>query len=229
LTDYYSADPIPSSSDAAAWMYRIHNRVNGKLREQKLLDTPDPSWSEVKDQYTKWIAAPCSTRRMVGWDFFFSVAYTTPSHRHPSAPMPGAPPRETIRTNALLNRWNMLPKSQRIPYIKTWWASISTILPFPEWREAWNAAIHRHGLAPVEKGRNAVAAWLFRMEKDVCSHLKEAAPHDTFEGLCSELSTFSSGCGSSKRSKTCRATKKSARLMLKTRRQTKFRLTGGFL
>jgi hypothetical protein len=217
-------------SAAAHWMYRIHNRVNGKLREQKLIETADPTWGSVKTLYTSWLRAPCSTRRMVGWDFLFSVAYTTPSPRVASAPMPGAPPRDAIAgSDALLNRWNMLAREARIPYIQAWWSTLPHILPYAEWREAWRAAVKQHGEAPVAAGRKAVTAWLYKMEKSVCQTLSEQIPHDSFEGLCSELETFTSGCGTAKKVKTCRATKRTARATLKKRRRQTYRATGGYL
>jgi hypothetical protein len=215
----------------AYWMFRIHNRVNGKLREQKLLETPDPEWREVEKRYKEWIRAPCSTRRMVGWDFLFSVAFTTPSPRQASAPMQGAPPKEALHTPELLNRWNMLSRELRIPYIRDWWSSIGDILPFPEWRSAWKAAWKQYGEPPLLKGRKSVTAWLYKMERTVCAALREAVPHDSFNGLCSELSAFSSGCSgkSSSRSKTCRARKRNVRQTLKKRRRSSYKQTGGFL
>jgi hypothetical protein len=123
----------------------------------------------------------------------------------------------------------VLSRDARIPYIRAWWRSLAAVLPFAEWRTAWAAAIRRHGEAPLEAGRKAMTAWLYRMEKAVCEELHEQKPHDSFEGLCSELATFSSGCGSSKRSKTCRSKKRHARRTLKHRRRATYKLTGGFL
>ncbi len=218
LTDYYFADPIPAkAADMAEWMFRIHNRVNGKLREQKLLDTPNPKWPEIHRRYTAWIAAPCTARRMMGWDFLFSIANTTPSPTTQSTPMPGAPP--SLPTDSLRNRWNTLGAAERWPYLEAWWLSLGAVLPFPSWKAAWEAAWAAAGAPPVRKGKRAMVAWLFAMERGVCAHLKETAPHDSFGGLCSELAAFSSGCGRSKRSKTCRASKQKARASLKTRRR----------
>ncbi len=228
LTDYFFADPIPTEATAAGeWMYRIHNRVNCKLREQKLLDAQNPKWTEIKDRYAEWIAAPCTTRRMVGWDFLFSIAHTTPSEKQRSTPMPGAPP--VLPTLSLQNRWNVLPAAKRFPYLEAWWGTLGDVLPFAEWRGAWVAAEKVHGSAPVRRGKRAMVAWLYGMERSVCAHLREQVPHDSFEGLCSELATFSSGCGKSKRSKTCRATKGRARATLKQRRRSQYRAVGGYL
>jgi hypothetical protein len=230
LTDYIAADPIPvDRKDYGKWMYRIHNRVSGKLRDQKLLDTSDPSWADIQQRYDEWIKAPCSARRMVGWDFLFSVAYTTPSPSVPTSPMYDAPPVDALSTPELRNRWGLIKREERLPYFRSWWATLAEVLPFPEWRQAWSSALRQHGTPPVEKGRKSVTSWLYRMETAVCKHLKETQPHNSFEGLCSELSTFSSGCGKAKKGKTCRATKQIARKTLKQRRQTTYRAMGGYL
>lgn len=228
LTDYIFADPLPSATNMAEWMYRIHNRVNCKLREQKLLDTPNPKWPEIRKRYEEWIEAPCTTRRMIGWDFLFSIANTTPSAKAHATPMPGAPPTAKLPTH-LLNRWNLLSGSKRFPYLETWWKSLGDVLPFGEWRTAWSAALKVHGTAPVRQGKRTMVVWLYAMERSVCAHLKESVPHNSFEGLCSELATFSSACGKSKRSKTCRATKGRARATLKQRRRSQYRAVGGYL
>jgi hypothetical protein len=230
FTDYITADPIPAhQKDFPHWLYRIHNRVSGKLREQKLLETPDPKWSEIQKRYKEWIQAPCSRRRLVGWDFLFSVAYTTPSHSVSSKPMPGAPPKRFLKTAELQNRWNVLTREERIPFLQKWWSLLPAVLPFESWREAWKKALHEYGPAPVKQGRHKMTAWLYKMEKFICAFLQESTPHDSFEGLCSELSAFSSGCGSAKRSKTCRATKRTARTRLTRRRKFTYKATGGFL
>ncbi len=230
LTDYIFADPLPkAAADMGAWMYRIHNRVNGKLREQKLLDTPNPKWPEIQKRYAAWIQAPCSARRMVGWDFLFSIANTTPAEKAHSTPMPGAPPVAALPTAALRNRWNLMAAAERWSYLEAWWSTLEAVLPFAEWRAAWRSGLKTHGPAPVRKGKRAMVAWLYAMERAVCAHLKETIPHNSFGGLCSELATFSSGCGKSKRSKTCRATKGKARTTLKHRRRRTFRMLGGYL
>lgn len=230
LTDYYTADPIPSkAADYAHWLYRIHNRVNGKLRDQKLLKTADPSWETVQKRYKDWLAAPCVKRRMVGWDFLFSVAYTTPCPSVQTAPMAGAPPISALTTPELRNRWAVISREERLPFMASWWSALPKVLPFQIWRAAWERVVP--ATPSLVRGRKAITAWLYAAEKEMCVALKEDLPHDSFKGLCTELSTFSSGCGSkrSKRVKTCRSKKSIARKTLKTRRVKKYKAVGGFL
>jgi hypothetical protein len=229
LTDYYAMDPIPHDvRDYSQWLYRIHNRVNGKLREQKLLETRDPHWKTIQKMYKEQLQAPCTKRRMVGWDFLFSVAYTTPCPAVQSSPMPGAPPSSALTSPALRNRWSVMTREERLPYIRTWWSVLPAILPYKEWRQAW--ANHVPVVPSLEAGRRAITSWLYKAEQSMCAALQADVPHDSFTGLCSELNTFSSGCGArNKRVKTCRAQKSHARKTLKRRRAYRLKAVGGYL
>lgn len=229
LTDYIAADPIPQkATEYAAWLYRIHNRVNAKLREQKLLETQDPKWTTIRAQYTNYLKAPCVSRRMIGWDFLYSVAYTTPCRAVETAPMPGAPPLHALPTPALRNRWALISRAERIPYMTAWWDALPHVLPFKTWRDAWNT--HSPSRPCLDDGRDTMTAWLFDTERAVCAALREKAPHENYKGLCAELSTFASGCGRrSRRTKTCRAVKGRARATLRNRRTHVYKAVGGFL
>jgi hypothetical protein len=229
LTDYIAADPIPiKAADYAHWLYRIHNRVNAKLREQKLLEAKDPSWATIRARYTNYIKASCVAKRMIGWDFLYSVAYTTPCAAVETAPIPGAPPRDALTTPALRNRWAVISRAERLPFMTAWWDALPHVLPFKQWRDAWDkSAPIRPSLA---EGRDAMTEWLFETERAVCTTLREDAPHDDFKGLCAELSTFASGCGKrTRRAKTCRAVKGRARSTLRHRRTRVYKAVGGFL
>jgi len=225
LSDYYAMDPAPSQ-DFAPWLYRIHNRVNGKLRDQKLLETKDPLWKDVKATYASMIAKPCTQRRMIGWDFLFSVAYTTPGKAVSTSPMPNAPPLSILNTPELRNRWGMSNTNERLYYIQEWWSLLPNVLPFAEWRRIWHESVRK--IPNLTEGRRKITSWLYGAEKVMCQELQESQSHESFTGLCSELSAFSSGCGKSRnlKTKTCRAVK--GRGTLKKRRATRFRMTGGF-
>jgi hypothetical protein len=229
LTDYFHADPIPTNPrDMPQWMYRIHNCVNNKLRDQKLLNIQNPTWEAVKQRYGAIHAAPCTRNHMVGWDFLFSVAYTTPGAGVHGTPMPNVPPAHALHTPELRNRWSVISRAERLPYIDAWWDTLQHVLPYKEWRAAWRAVPARPRAAT---GRAAMTKWLYEAEKAVCKALNDTAPHTTYTGLCSELNTFTSGCGKSRnlKMKTCRATKHRARRTLKHRRRTTYKATGGFL
>ena len=226
LSDYYANDPVPTKKqDYAKWLYRIHNRVNGKLREQKILLANDPHWSSIKQHYQTMLKEPCTENTMTGWDFFYSVAYTTPCPSVISSPMPDAPPDPT--TPELRNRWGTMTREERIPYLEAWWSSLQEVLPYPRWRTAWSTLPKRPN---TQKGRGDLTRWLYKAEKHICAQLKHDTPHTNYHQVCRELNTFSSNCGKQKvKVKTCRTSKKNARSTLKVRRSSIYKLTGGFL
>jgi hypothetical protein len=216
LSDYYAADPLPSDgSNLPKWIYRIHNQVNKKLRDQRLPTAPNPSWESVKKKYEDWIELPCGARRMVGWDFLYSIAYTTPCAQVASVPLPGAP--TDLPTVELKNRWNLLSRAERLEKLENFWTALPAALPFKEWRTAWAQLAKR---PPLEKGRRAVTHWLFQIEQRICKLLSEPFEHTSPSKLCHDLSRFESGCGSKRSHKlrTCRSKKKQARETIKAQR-----------
>jgi hypothetical protein len=230
LSGYYDTRPIPAKHEEfERWLYHIHNDVNGKLRSQNLLKTDNPTYEEVHKLYSAWASTPCASTQMLGWDFLFSVANTTPSKSSHSSPMEGAP--TNTQTDKEKNKWNSMSYRERLPYVQKWWNLLGSVLPFKPWRDAWQKGTAAMGLAPVKKGKKAVLAWLYKMEKFVCRTMAEDAPHNSFDGLCKEITAFSSGCGkkTSPRVKTCRAKKNTARSTLRRNRMKRYTQSGGFL
>ena len=192
LSKYYSNRPIPDSYDKMnKWLYLIHNDVNDKLRSQNLLNQPNPPFEKVQDDYMKWSQSPCASSTILGWDFLFSIANTTPSKSLHSSPI-----------------------------VEKWWNLIKEVFPFKPWKSAWEKGELTYGKAPVSNGKKAVLTWLFNIQKVICQSMMEDTPYNSFSGLCKEVSAFSSGCGKAKTksTKTCRAKKQSVREKLRKSR-----------
>lgn len=216
LTIYYRENPIPKRyNELNYWLYKIHNKVNDKLRQQKLLSEPNPTFDEVKDKYKKWSESPCASSTILGWDFLFSIANTTPSRALHSTPIVNSPNEQP--TSEIKNEWNTMTYKERIPYVEKWWNLIKFVFPFEPWRNAWAKAEQKLGKAPVEKGKIAVLSWLYKVQKEVCTSMSEDSPYNSFNGLCKEVSLFSSGCGKSKtkKTKTCRSKNRAAHKTLR--------------
>lgn len=218
LSKYYLKRPVPSSyNNMNKWLYDIHNDVNDKLRSQNLLKTPNPPFSKIQDEYMKWSQSPCAPTTILGWDFLFSVANTTPSKSLHSTPIVDAPPN--LGTPELRNEWNTMDYKERIPIVERWWSLLPLIFPYKPWSAAWRSTC-ADIKPPVSSGKKAVLSWLFNIQKDVCQAMQEHAPHNSFSGLCKQVSAFSSGCGKAKtkNTKTCRAKKMAARNSLSRNR-----------
>ena len=52
------ADPAPYA--LAKWLWKIHNKVNEKLRKQNLNVEPDPTFAAVKALYLERLALGCT-------------------------------------------------------------------------------------------------------------------------------------------------------------------------
>ena len=229
LTDYIQADPIPKDpSDYPYWMYRIHNRVNNKLKEQGLPTEKAPSFLQVKKRYDSLLNQPCTIGTMVGWDFLFSIAYTHPCDSVKSSPLADAPESSTISDPVLRNRWNVMTKEERLPYLENFWTkALPNALPFKEWKDAWNKC-KTH--PPLSKDRKDMTDWLYSTEKCICKILSQPSPNHSFRNLCKELSTFESKCSNSKKKtvRTCRSIAKKRRETIKNRHKTIYKAIGGF-
>jgi len=186
LTEIYKELPLRESflHNLDEWMYKIHNKVNNKLRKQGLLKTPNPTFAEVKEMYEPWLKNP--PEHILGFDFFKSVAY--------------------IMTNS---------KGVTNATLKNWWSSVGPSLPFTSWQKQWKEAEEREGSAPVEKGKQAMIAWLYKIQGK-----------QTYNDFTKETRAFSSSC---KKGKTCRVAKTKQRDAIKVKRRKTLKQVGGFL
>lgn len=106
-------------------------------------------------------------------------------------------------------------KTSTEPELKEWWNSIGEALPFPAWRSEWSKAKEKEGKAPLEKGRRAVIAWLYRIQGK-----------QNYKDFTKETKAFSSSCT---KGKTCRVAKTKQRDALKIKRRKTLKQVGGFL
>ena len=217
LSDYYKAQPLHAATLKNAdtfsrWLYDIHNRVNGKLRGQGLLNTENPTWTTVRNKYKAQQSGLCGTSPLLGWDFMTSVAFTTPAINYKAAPMPDYDESEHLTlTLETKNRYNLLTREERILALKEWWSLIPAILPCSAWRASWASASAM--AIPLGDGREAAMQWMWAVEEQVCQGLRCSPPHESLPFLKKTMKVYESSCGLSKsrRAKTCRKMKKKAR------------------
>ncbi len=203
LADYYK-DEAPKMDDLPRWLYRIHNRVNAKLRGQGQQLPKDPTFREVREHYAWAIAPqPRQCESFPGWDFLFSVAYNHPLSVK-GKPMPDVPAEAYKGDDATKNRWNILEPRRRLKYWQRFWTLLPAVFP-PTWRAAWAKE------APAFKNRRETVAWLWRTR---CAFSHGADPYRV---VCSRLAAHESGCGRSTRARTCRRVRVANRI--KTRRK----------
>jgi len=200
LTDFYKELPVPEIQQDI-WLYKIHNKVNAKLRAQKHVE-PDPKQAEVLTHYKNLFEQGCTKTYFPGWEFVFSIADNHPSSS-PSKPMPDAP---TIlpKSDEELNRYNLLTTNQRIQYLKKFWKELPQALPFQEWQQSWKK--HANSLSDAICNRRSALSWMWKVRCGIDADLKQLSSTN-FHGLCKEVAKHRSGCSTSRRAKTCRSIK----------------------
>lgn len=196
LTDYYRELPISSCktyNDIILWVYKIHNKVNAKLRDQKLPVDPDPTLEEVIEKYR---TKPATITDY--WDFLFAVAYNHPvdvAKTGTSSPMPNCPTSATnSRSSCIRNKWNVLSVEQRMKYYRLFWKYLPDVVLNRDEIIQWKRGNTLSNFNA--NSRENMMQWLWKMRCAI-----EPTFHDPYRSVCRRISTYSSGCGGAK---TCR-------------------------
>lgn len=209
LSEYLKNDPLhpalESKDTLTQWLYRIHNQVNGKLRNQGQTVGPDPSFQSVKQFYEDNLASGCSKTVFPGWEFLFSVAENHPlsSQARNSTPMPDAPLRVSGMTMEQLNEFNLMQPTERFPLYKKFWLAIADSLPYTEWTTLWKKSAMQAKLFKHLCSRKDLVKTLWKIR---CSmeNVFELKNRTKFADLCYSLASHRSGCTKSVRAITCR-------------------------
>jgi hypothetical protein len=191
----------------AKWLWAIHNKANAKLRDQGIQPTTslipaDPDFAAVKRMYLDRLNAGCTRTKFDGWEFLFSIVENHPFSRQAAAgsPMPDAPPdAAAAKDKATRNRYNVMTPEERMAETAVFWATLPTVLPFPEWRRAWIACSASADWSTRASALKSLWGIRCRMEREL-----ELLNRTTYDSLCKELRSVRSGCSAAKRGKTCR-------------------------
>lgn len=205
--DTYPLEPaLESRETLTRWLWKIHNEVNSKLRNQRLSALPDPSFESVQKYYKQVLATGCSRTEFPGWDFLFSIADLHPYSMaaRKSIPLPGAPDCETtMATFEEKNKWNCLKPDERLPLYNAFWRSLGLTLPFKEWRESWLKNSFPENLST----KSLTMKWLWNVRCTMETDL-ELLNKCKFSHLCKALEIHRSDCAKKVRGKTCRKRRK---------------------
>jgi len=202
LSEYMEEDPIDDNlTNLEKWLYRIHNKVNEKLRGQGLLKESNPPFNIVSKIYEERLAQGCSKTDFEGWDFLFSIAENHPYSVKKSLPIVN----ESITgSNAITrNRLNTMEPNERYIYYSKFWKSLGAALPFKEWRDAWKNCNPDYSLMRKRY------TWIKELWRIRCclENKLDLVNRENFGHLCKRLRTHKSGCATRKKAKTCRKTR----------------------
>ncbi len=217
LTGYYDELPfehaLNSSTDLLRWSYKIHGKVNEKLRGQGQTIACDPSFKEVANYYMSWLKEDPTCQNFPVWEFLLSAAYQHPRATHGSTPMPDAPeklpPKCSLKDKC---RWNYITAEERMPAYRTFWRVLPHILPTKALQVRWAAALKANPLGEALESKGSLVRWVWRMQKATDNKC------DQFPAVCRKLAAHSSDCHKSKRARTCRASRKATATTTKRRK-----------
>jgi hypothetical protein len=166
-------------------MYDMHNKVNAKLRSQKLLDTPDPPYEEIMKRYESLASginkSYCSS--LNGWKALYAIATVYP--------IGGMKNIETLRWTGYFTFFSLLPYVIPFPDLKDYMIQYISLKSTPALYDA------------LYTGRSMLQRWLHGLEAHVANRVQETCA--SFEERCAQAEQIRAGCGT-KRDKipTCR-------------------------
>jgi hypothetical protein len=199
-------DALSSRKELSKWLWRIHNKVNDKLRGQGLATAENPPFDTVKKIYEERISAGCIHAEFEGWDFLFSIAENHPfsPNAKNSLPMEGCPSEEKLCLKEK-NRWNLMKPEERYVKFEEFWLTVGSVLPFQEWIDAWASASMKKG-ALMKRTETIKELWRIRCSMEQSLDLVNK---EKFRSLCKRIREHRSGCGKKPRARTCRRTRSS--------------------
>lgn len=147
FTKYINNLPIESylvSRDTLfEWVYLMHNKVNGKLRRQGLLKTPDPTLEEVHKRYPLKLLKEC---QLPGWDFIYSIVFNYNK---------SDPPIDRVKAYSILFTY------------------LGKVIPCNEYRELYNIYFNKNPVGKNLVGQDELLKWLYSINCKINSKLKE--------------------------------------------------------
>lgn len=202
LSWYYQELPYAEADDLELWMWKIHNKVNGKLRKEGQEKPPNPPFAKVKKLYEERLAHGCTRTIFPGWEFLFSIIKNHPLTSHDTYPIPGAPPLETLTTDLEKNKWNCLDPQARYAHWLQFWESLPAVFPYEEWTTAWKESMTDPPSSWTTMALGMKALWSLRCRFEEKLALLNKT---TYTSLCNDLTFYKSGCANRNiQTKTCR-------------------------
>jgi hypothetical protein len=201
LISYYEELPpnYESAKTMSKWVWRIHGKVNDKLRSQGQKISQEPPFVAVYNKYMSQATNKCPDI----WKFLFSTAFQHPRSTK-SLPMPDAP--ANARTCDLSEpdkcRWNLMCASEKMPYFRRFWNALPNVLP-DIISIKWYSALLKNPMRVENKWQTL--KWLYKQYSIICG--PNVRP---FPAIIEELKAHSSDCNKSTTAKTCRMRPKKA-------------------
>lgn len=134
---------LESREKLTEWLYLMHNKVNGKLRRQGFLNTPNPTLKEINERYAPCAESKCS---LPGWDFIYAVVFNYSTEN----PAP----------------------SQANGYL-TFFTYLGKVIPCEEYRKHFNNFIKKDPIEAHLTNQDSLIKWLYGINCKINDKLNE--------------------------------------------------------
>lgn len=185
---------LESREKMAQWMYKMHNKVNAKLRKQGLLKEANPSFKSVNQKYKKLVQEKCQDT-LLGWDFIYSIAFN-------------------------YSEDNNFTVSKAFYYYQFFYY-LGKVIPCMKYRQLYKKYFTRKELTKALISKDNLIKWLYQIHCQINHNFKK--DNKDYEQLCHKYESFRSGCSKKTyKGKTCRSkTKSKSGKSKKTKRKLK--------
>lgn len=136
---YIKELPIKDSlNNVFKWFYRIHNKINDKLRKQGYLHEKNPLYDSIVDKYKRFVKKiNCN---IIGWNFLYSIVFEYPQY-------------DFELSDARYNGY------------VTFFTNLKYLLPSKKVRETYKEYIEKNPVQDHMKTRESFKKWLYKLEK----------------------------------------------------------------
>ena len=148
------------------WLYKIHNKVNDKLKSQKLHNTPNPNFEEIFNRYRRYVVKTESDNRVPGFKFLYSIIFNHASYLYKIS---------KDRTDQIIIFLNLLP----------------IVLPFTLIKNVYFEFIIKN---PIEKNlnTNSLKLWIFNLQIKYYTKINKTTI--CFNKTCNYINNYKAGC-----------------------------------
>jgi len=158
LSKFYNQLPIEehleSKETLTEWLYQIHNKVNNKLRRQKLVKYSNPPKIEISKVYESLIKDPC---QIPGWDFLYCMIFNYPKDK------------------------SSIPFDRVNGYI-TFFNNLGTVIPCKSYCREYLKAVKTDSIQNSMETNDSLVKWLYRINCVIDS--KMGNKKQGFKQLC---------------------------------------------
>jgi len=180
LEQYYEELPIDSyltnKKSLFEWSYLIHNKVNRKLKLQKLNSKENPSCSKAFNFYKHYLSEINNSNciNMPGWDFMYSLTFN------------------------YCTSVSKFKSKYRANQYKTFYRSLAYVIPFKIIKPFYVNKIKITDFSKVFLTRDGFKKWLYSLEHIIKKKIKSTCLN--YSSSCKRIESYRVGCGT----KTCR-------------------------